>query len=420
MNKNGKILAILLVVAGISCLGVVKAVNFLEDEKISPLKEKFSAGTDKHFDEYQKYIKIDNKSEMTQEELVQYKQKHEQLMHEQPEMLMADISELASGAMKPGIMADMKYGPGWQKQVNKYKSKQSLLGLVSAVSAFSCAIGLIIFACITTNTVVRSIRKKAAQKITRIKRPDVKSSNSVKITDGNRLSSTQTTSVSDEQSKEEEEDIDTSTQAEKPRETQQGQFQKSRIERAGLTSMQFRETAKNISSKKLGIANMMSNEPVSQSLSELSEQVSAIRQFATQQQDRVRQLQDGYDWNIVKRFCIRIIRCIDNVDSRIENLRSNDIDTQDLEDIRDELVFALESSGVEQFTPPLEHEYKGLEKYAEALHYREPTEDEELAGKIAKVTKPGYQYVVSENEIKIVRCAQVTLYGHKLNSTVGV
>ena len=81
-----------------------------------------------------------------------------------------------------------------------------------------------------------------------------------------------------------------------------------------------------------------------------------------------------------------------------------------MEDIRDELVFALESSGIEQFEPDLEAPFKGLEKYAEAVRGRVETDNAELAGTIAKVVRPGYQYLISEDDVKIVRCAQVQLY----------
>jgi len=158
-------------------------------------------------------------------------------------------------------------------------------------------------------------------------------------------------------------------------------------------------------------AMLMSTEPVSNTLDELTQEVSAIREFATQQQDRVRQLQEGYDWTIIKRFCLRIIRCIDNLDDRINSLATRDKETQLLEDVRDELVFALESSGVEQFEPAINAHYKGLEKIAEAVRKKEHTEHAGLSGKIAKVVRAGYRYVLNDDDVKIVRAAQVKLYG---------
>jgi len=160
------------------------------------------------------------------------------------------------------------------------------------------------------------------------------------------------------------------------------------------------------------VATLMSTDPVGvrDSLSELTQEMSAIRQFAAQQQDHVRRLQEGYDWNIIKRFCMRVIRCVDNLDSRIAKLAEQNHDVSLLEDVRDELVFALESSGVEQFEPELDSPYKGKEKSVEAVRARVKTSDPERKGKIAEIVRPGYQYVVSDDDVRVVRCAQVKLY----------
>jgi molecular chaperone GrpE (heat shock protein) len=65
---------------------------------------------------------------------------------------------------------------------------------------------------------------------------------------------------------------------------------------------------------------------------------------------------------------------------------------------------------VEQFEPQIDTDYKGLEKTAEAVHKRENTDQAHLSGKIAKVVRPGYQYILNDNDVKIVRAAQVKLY----------
>ncbi|MBC8378613.1 MAG: hypothetical protein H8E62_05505 [Planctomycetes bacterium] len=162
------------------------------------------------------------------------------------------------------------------------------------------------------------------------------------------------------------------------------------------------------------LESLMTTEPLTKELTELTEEVSAIRQFAAQQQDQVRKLQDGYDWMIIRRFCMRVIRSIDNIDDRINRLNESDSElTMCLEDIRDELVFGLESSGIEQFNPDLKTPFKGLEKYVEAVRQRVLTEDESLIGCIAEIARPGYQYLINDDDVKIVRCAQVKLYDAK-------
>jgi molecular chaperone GrpE (heat shock protein) len=151
--------------------------------------------------------------------------------------------------------------------------------------------------------------------------------------------------------------------------------------------------------------------PLNTTLTELAQQVSAIREYAAHQQERVEKLQDGYDWNIIRTFCLRVIRCVDNLDTRIRRLADNEIDTTDVEEVRDELLFALESSGVEQFRPKIGSDYRGQEKYAEAVKERESCEDQSQAGRIAKVIRPGYQYFINEENTKVVRTAQVKLFG---------
>jgi len=153
------------------------------------------------------------------------------------------------------------------------------------------------------------------------------------------------------------------------------------------------------------------SEPINDTLTELTRQVAAIREYASCQQSRLEKLQDGYDWNIIRTFCLRVIRCIDNLESHISQLTEQDISAAHLEEIRDELIFALESSGVEQFWPEINSDYSGQEKCAETVKGKESCKDPGQKGKIAKVVRPGYQYFISEENVKIVRPAQVRLFG---------
>jgi hypothetical protein len=159
------------------------------------------------------------------------------------------------------------------------------------------------------------------------------------------------------------------------------------------------------------LAAVGQSEPINDALTELTRQVAAIREYAACQQSRLEKLQDGYDWNIIRTFCLRVIRCIDNLESRISRLTEQDIKAAHLEEIRDELIFALESSGVEQFRPEINSDYSGQEKCAEAVKGKESCKDPGQNGKIAKVIRPGYQYFISEENVKVVRPAQVRLFG---------
>jgi molecular chaperone GrpE (heat shock protein) len=182
------------------------------------------------------------------------------------------------------------------------------------------------------------------------------------------------------------------------------------------TAVSDRDHSSNQSSQSTGSAVMQKDSPNEQhkplveSMTELTQQVSAIREYASSQQERVKKLQDGYDWGIIKNFCLRIIRCIDNLDNRMASVEKDDGQVKHLQEVKDELIFALESTGVEQFKPEVNSEYRGQEKNAEAVKDKQPNSDKALAGKIARVIRPGYQYFIDDEHFKVVRTAQVKLY----------
>jgi molecular chaperone GrpE (heat shock protein) len=147
-----------------------------------------------------------------------------------------------------------------------------------------------------------------------------------------------------------------------------------------------------------------------ETLAHLTEEVAAIRNYACQQEERVKKLQDGYDWNIIRNFALRIIRCLDNLERRIDMLAQQGLATEHLQEIRDELTFALESSGLERYEPQLNSDYRGQEKSAEAVKAKEHCDQPDLRGKIAEVVRCGYRYVVDCDNFKIVRAAQVKLF----------
>jgi molecular chaperone GrpE (heat shock protein) len=151
--------------------------------------------------------------------------------------------------------------------------------------------------------------------------------------------------------------------------------------------------------------------PINNTLKELAKQVGAIRDYAASQQDRVEKLQDGYDWGIIRTFCLRVIRCVDNVEKRIAETGDGSETVVHLEEVRDELLFALESSGVEQYEPEIHSDYRGQEKIAEAVKEKQPCSKADEAGRIAKVLRPGYRYIIDDENFKVVRTAQVKLFG---------
>ena len=168
---------------------------------------------------------------------------------------------------------------------------------------------------------------------------------------------------------------------------------------------EFRKMVQTV--EKTGIENPP---PFSIAIKELMQQLSAIREYAIDQQDRVRKLQEGYDWNIIKSFGLKVIRCIDNIEQRLDTLDDTDGDYEQLSHIRDELIFALESSGIEQYRPQINSDYKGQERTAETVRERAQSNSPSQKGRIAQVLRPGYRHFIDDENFRIIRTARVKLF----------
>jgi len=385
-----------------------------------------------------------------------------QLLKEQHDRLQADLDKLASGEEDISPFADILYGEDWQDILNKYKKKKELSEFVLTGSIVCISMGGTIFAWYLLVwfikvfvSVLSSLKKLIRNTSTKKTKENIEEEEDLNET------------YKEKDLVEEQED-------EQPPRNQQKQLKKKtkapwssnkseskqdKNEKTVLKKQQARanNTDRKPVKKPLKInaadndekiavllsdmessdslakledtlkaqtdqleertaesvqkAIMEHSKPLDSTLKDLAQQVSAIRDYASCQQERVEKLQDGYDWNIIKTFCLRIIRCIDNLENRIDRLSSEETETGYLEDIRDEMVFALESSGIEQYQPEINSDYRGQEKYAEAVKEKEHCDDSKQKGKIAKVIRPGYQYFINEENIKIVRTAQVKLYG---------
>ncbi len=178
---------------------------------------------------------------------------------------------------------------------------------------------------------------------------------------------------------------------------------KSDIDRGAKKFSKDAKMARQISEKKPDLLN--------DTLNKLTEEVAAIRSYAGQQEERVKKFQGGHDWNIIRSFALRVIRCIDNLERKINALARADGATEHLQELRDELLFALESTGLEQFEPQVNSDYRGQEKTAEAVKGKASADSDELKGKIADVVRCGYRYMVDEENFKVVRAAQVRVFG---------
>ncbi len=439
MNKIFVIIGLVFLIAGSAMRGWIYLENKKEQQRIATYESKYDSGADDIIEKFGVEGYDNNKIES-------------QLRQDQPGRLQADLDELASGEIEVSPYADILYGENWQDELNKYMKQKELSEVIHTGSIVCIAMGGTIFAWYLLLWLLRAIAKVVSglkkymtktfnrQPKAGIEEPDEiyvekdmieqvqehspiekKTNDSRKLDKGKSTHdnygsplSTKCKNIPDKKDQgrtkkpvgiSSDENVEEIAVLLSDEETSDSLAKLEDSLKAQTEQLEER-TAQSVQE-----ALKEHSKPLDSTLKDLAQQVSAIREYASCQQERVEKLQDGYDWNIIKTFCLRIIRCIDNLENRIERLSSKGTKTEYLEDIRDEMVFALESSGIEQYQPEINSDYRGQEKYAEAVKQKEHCSNSKQKGKIAKVIRPGYQYIINEENIKIVRTAQVKLFG---------
>jgi molecular chaperone GrpE (heat shock protein) len=375
----------------------------------------------------------------------------QQLADEQRDRLQADVDKLAAGEMVPSEIVTYLYGPDWQQEVTRYKEQMEQARSIQAAAVISVSFGAGLFVLSILAAIVR-LFIRALRNIRARKADDADPQPATSSIQTQAEDVTVSAIDTDQMSPESDEISNLEPQISEPQAESKPRKRAQRpsvavepvadtpwaqepvcvmdrtFDMPGTTTeaaspvavqtlrdhaedLQRQIAAFNSAAESAQQATVEKAAPLNNTLKELTEQVSAIRDYAASQQDQMRKLQDGYDWGIIRTFCLRVIRCIDNIDGRVQEVASAGESSELLEEIRDELLFALESSGVEQFEPEFGSEYRGQEKYAEAVKEKEPSGRPDQTGTIAKVLRPGYRYVMDEENFKVVRTAQVMLFG---------
>lgn len=473
MVKKSIILGLILLLGGTAVFSLVTVTRRKQHEQAAYYQSKYAAEYDDYMRKYNHWLQSDpqERAELPWgiDEYGQTKPKASQLV-EQQERLKADLDKLAAGETDTYPFADFLYGKDWQKKLNKYKTQKEISDLFYTVSIVSMLVGAVI---LTSYLLLRSARlfirgftymkklctdffkqRKQASDIppaeTRNKKSEeisqqrqepsspqaqLKKHSKVLVDSGWQSVETDNTGLNEPPQSQTDLPVPNKTCSnnssknagimarlfsdDKSVELQDSSVShevQSTLKTEGSIQAQTENMEKHIAEFRQMARTIQQtacehSEPLNNTLKELAQQVSAIREYASQQQHRVSKLQDGYDWNIIRTFCLRIIHCIDNLENRIERMTKQNIETSDLVEVRDELIFALESSGVEQFEPEINSDYHRQQKKAEAVKDRELADDPNLKGKIAKVLRRGYQFVIDEMNFKVVRTAQVKLFG---------
>jgi len=401
----------------------------MDRDEIADYQSKYSAQADDFVRQYNEWLQTPPQDRTEMPLLLDEDgntKSRELLRREQQGRLMANLDKLVAGAATNPSLADILYGENWQQELNNYKKRQECNRIVLTCSIITASAGGIVhvvwLSLLFARLVVRAangMKKLISRAGNVVKRKD-QSEEDVKTSEA--VDDAPEAGAEEQQEDEPENRPRITVQptaslaTDRPRRsmgtlTQRPERPRER-RKAGVLLANDESVAVEMPSAREPVRLDLNEapKPIDNTLNDLTQQVSAIREYAANQQNRLEKLQDGYDWNIIRTFCLRIIRCIDNIDSKIEQLAKKKAERTHLEEVKDELIFALESSGIEQFEPEINTEYRGQEKCAEAVKDKASCDDPEQAGKIASVVRPGYQYFIDDENIKVVRPAQVKLY----------
>jgi len=440
MYKKFIIFSLVLLLAGTVMLRWVIVEKRNEQQRVTWYKLKYGSQTEECLKQYNEWLMLPPE-ERTELPLVLDKygrnKTQAQLRQEQQERLNADMDKLATGEMNVYPFADVLYGENWQSKVEEYKQRKELNEFIFTSSIVCTSLGgavsagwiLLGFAQVIIRglsglrkffaDIFRALRKAEYEKLDRAGVKDLEQEQKIREQQSQLEKNSKVLMDSGWQNPAA--DYGDRTCSAKNAEPVR-KYTIGKVTGKGKSSEEAEKIAVLLSDEKSvkpkGRAKRGKepveipghSKPLNNALKELTQQVSAIRQYTAYQQDRLEKLQDGYDWNIIRTFCLRVIHCIDNLESRINHLSGECIKTEHLEEIRDELLFAMESSGIEQFEPEVNSDYRGQEKYAEAVKDKQHCDEPKQTGKIAKVVRPGYQYFINEDNIKVVRPAQVKLF----------
>jgi molecular chaperone GrpE (heat shock protein) len=416
--------SILVLLGGVTLWWDLSEIQWKQEE-IARYQSKYSTETDNFIKQYDEWMRLPADEKSTLPLLLDKDGKTKttaQLQREQRERLKADLEKLASGRSEVHPFADVLYGENWAKELEAYKKQKELDERVLTGSIVCTSLGGVIYAWWILLWVWQTIVKGVSS----LKRLSVNTTEKIEFTEGEQPDTADSGERQPEkksylQNRQNEKHAKVPLNSNwghwKPAQsnpevkTEAKQIKRISKEAERIDSLLSDEKAARVAALKAKPLDARDHpKPLDNTLKQLSQEVSAIREYTSYQQDRLEKLQDGYDWNIIRTFCLRVIRCIDNLDNRISQLNSRSRKVNHLTEVRDELVFALDSSGVEQFEPEINSDYRGQEKIAEAVKDRQDSEEPEQKGKIASVIRPGYQYFISEENIKVVRPAQVKLF----------
>lgn len=144
---------------------------------------------------------------------------------------------------------------------------------------------------------------------------------------------------------------------------------------------------------------------LNQLLSGMKSELEAVKNIALEKEVKIQRYEEGYDQKNIKNFLGDLLRITDFANSNKETADS-------LNEIYEDLELLLEDAGVEKINFNVGDSYDGnakVVKIIDTLSTEVITQD----NTVAKIMKNGYFIQITDNQIKVIRPVEVTLYRYE-------
>ena len=156
------------------------------------------------------------------------------------------------------------------------------------------------------------------------------------------------------------------------------------------------------------------NSSNTENVSQINDQLSALRKFSDEKNELVKKYQEFYDLGKLKSFIFEIIASIDSLENSIQKLNKENKSQSSIEAIeraKERLIILLENENIEVISPDKKLKFNDRKqpikcKVVDSIE----TEDETLMGMISLIVHSGYNGRIGENETALIREAWVNVY----------
>ena len=124
----------------------------------------------------------------------------------------------------------------------------------------------------------------------------------------------------------------------------------------------------------------------------------------TEKEEELKKYKKGYEKTVLKKFFNSLI----DINELTANLNINSSE-KDISNLKNYILFVLQDLEIEQFLPIINEDFRtqgGVNTHGEGIE----TNDKSNDGKVVKVLKNGYKYILDDGSVEVIQNAVAQVY----------